>query len=414
MKTYARPLILVLGAAGLIASVLSLYVHYQFYSDPLYQSFCDVSETVSCEAVLQSQFATVAGIPVAAGGAIWSALVLLLAWYGMPASRSDTAGAVTGYIFVLSTVGLAAVLYLGYASFVVLQRMCLLCLTMYVSVIGIFLVSGAGGGSLSGLSGRVGRDFRALMASQTGTVIAASWAIASILLVSFFPRPEAPTVEAALEAPAAPAATLQGPELAQFEQWIDAQPRTELPIPDEGADVVIVKFNDYQCPACRQAYLEYRWIVEKYRASEPESVQFVTVDFPLDGECNTASIHMAACEAAAAVRMARERNRADEMEEWLFRNQATLTPDSIKQGVQQVADITDFDEQYPETLEEVRADAKIGQDLGISGTPTFFINGIRLSQALRPIYLDAAIAYELRKAQAAGSGTGDQGADSSL
>ncbi len=47
-------------------------------------------------------------------------------------------------------------------------------------------------------------------------------------------------------------------------------------------------------------------------------------------------------------------------------------------------------------LEQVRADARLGQQLGVQGTPTFFVNGIRVG-SLRPAYFDAAIAYLLNK-----------------
>ena len=52
MKTHARTLIIALAALGLGASIASLYVHYRMLTDPTYTSFCDVSETVSCEARL--------------------------------------------------------------------------------------------------------------------------------------------------------------------------------------------------------------------------------------------------------------------------------------------------------------------------------------------------------------------------
>jgi protein-disulfide isomerase len=86
------------------------------------------------------------------------------------------------------------------------------------------------------------------------------------------------------------------------------------------------------------------------------------------------------------------------MEEWLFSNQSTLTPDLVKQAARDVAQVTDFDAQYPKVLEQVRADSKMGQTLGIQGTPTFYINGIKINATLRPIYFDAAIAHELKKA----------------
>src|SRR5215213_9420397 len=99
MKRHARSIILALAALGLAASIAALYVHYQMLRDPAYSSFCDVSETVSCEAVLGSQYSWLFGVPVAAGGAIWSALVLLIAWRGMRPAKSDAAPTAAGYIF---------------------------------------------------------------------------------------------------------------------------------------------------------------------------------------------------------------------------------------------------------------------------------------------------------------------------
>ena len=74
----------------------------------------------------------------------------------------------------------------------------------------------------------------------------------------------------------------------------------------------------------------------------------------------------------------------------------------MPQSLQEVAQITDFDAQYPKVLEQVRADAQLGQRLGVNGTPTFFINGIKVNSSLRPSYFDAAIAYELKTASAPG------------
>ena len=78
------------------------------------------------------------------------------------------------------------------------------------------------------------------------------------------------------------------------------------------------------------------------------------------------------------------------MEDWLFANQPSLTPDSVKQGVSTVAGVTDFDARYPKTLELVRGDIAQGQQLGVRGTPTFFMNGIRLPN-LRGEFFEAAV-----------------------
>jgi len=401
MKQHARSIIALLAVVGLAASLSSLYVHYQALQDPSYTSFCDISETVSCQALYDSEYGFVFGVPVAVGGAIWSALVLLLAWFGMGGPRDTATGATAGYVFLLATVGLAMVLYLGYASVFVIGKVCPLCMTMYVSVIGIFIVAGGVASvALSALPSRLMHDLRGLIGSPLTAALAVLWLVGSVSLVAFFPRESVQGGVAAVtstpDAPAAaPTETLSGAALQQFEQWIAAQPRMNVPISANGADVLVVKFNDYQCPSCRQAYLEYRGIVAKYEQQYGTRVRFVTMDFPLEAECNVAALHPAACEASAAVRMAKARNRGPQMEEWLFANQDTMTPQSVKEGLRQVAQVTDFDAQYPAVLEQVKADAKLGRELGVSGTPAFFVNGIRVQGSLRPVYFDALIAHEL-------------------
>lgn len=404
MKQHARLVIVCLAVLGLVASLASTYVHYQSLADPTYTSFCDVSETVSCQALYESEYGSAFGVPVAVGGSVWAGLVLLLAWRGMKGVRVPQTGEVAGYIFLLSTLGLAMVLYLGYASFFVIGKVCPLCLAMYVSVIGTFVASGAAATvTLSSLPGRVSRDLQRLGQNPVSAALGVAWLVASVAFVALFPRTPTPPAmgTSAVSAPM-PTETLSGAALQEFETWIAAQPRMAVPVPANGADVLVVKFNDYQCPSCRQAYLEYKGIVAKYEEQSAGRVRFVTMDFPLEGECNVGAIHASACEASAAVRMATALNRGREMEEWLFAHQDTMTPQSVKDGLREVAAVTDFDAQYARVLEQVKADAKIGRDLGVSGTPAFFVNGIRVQGSLRPVYFDALIAYELahpRKAQ---------------
>ena len=398
MTKYARPLILALALLALGASIAALYVHYRILKDPTYTSFCDINETVSCEAVLESPYATVRGVPVAAGGVIWSTLVLLIAATGLRRDNTDAYAAAAGYIFVLATIGLSAVLYLGYASFFVIGKMCPLCMTMYVSVIGIFLVSGGTSMALSALPSRVSSDLRSVVKSPALAVLALLFIVGSVSLVAFFPRAEEQTATTASEVYTPPTETIDPDQLAEFNKWIDAQPRVNVPVPANGAQVVIVKFNDYQCPSCRQTYMEYKGILAKYQ-NNPK-VRFVTMDFPLDSECNTAGIHGSACEAAAAVRMAKAKGKGAEMEEYLFSNQEKFTPSWVKDAAKQVAGITDFDAEYPKVLEQVKADAALGRQLDVQATPTFFINGLKINGGFRPVFFEAVIEHELKKGSA--------------
>jgi protein-disulfide isomerase len=229
-------------------------------------------------------------------------------------------------------------------------------------------------------------------------VLAIVYVVGSVSLVAFFPRQasQPPDTAAGLVAP--PTEVIAEDQLAEFDKWIEAQPRVQLPVSADGARVVVVKFNDYQCPSCRQTYVEYKAILDKLKTDG--RVKFVTMDFPLDSECNTAGIHGSACEAAAAVRMARARNKGEAMEEYLFSNQERFTPDFVKNAAKEVAQVTDFDAEYPKMLEAIRADAALGRQLGVQATPTFFINGIKISGGLRPAYFEAVIEHELKKAGA--------------
>ena len=60
-----------------------------------------------------------------------------------------------------------------------------------------------------------------------------------------------------------------------------------------------------------------------------------------------------------------------------------------------VGGVADFDARYASTLQLVKGDIEQGGQLQVQGTPTFFLNGIRLP-GLRPEFLDAAIAIELK------------------
>jgi uncharacterized membrane protein/protein-disulfide isomerase len=400
MLRRSRLALIVFALLGLGTSIAALYVHYKLMTSPGYSSFCDVSATVSCQQVLESQYGRVFGIPVAAGGAIWSALVLLLAVFGMRETSSETAGRTAGYIFILATIGLAAVFYFGYASFFILRRACPLCITMYTSVVAIFLISARTAGSLGSLAGGIGKDLGQVRRSSTGATLAVVWLVASVALLVFFPREQAVS---ASQDPAtlasAPLETLTPEQLAEWHKWLDAQPRAAEVEPTGGVKVLVVKFNDFECPACRQMWAEYRGVVAKWEASHPNDVRFQNRDFPLESECGFGGLHPFACEAAVAVRLAETKNRGREMGDWFFEHQDSMNRDMIKDGLKQVAQITDFDQQYAKVLPDVRADAQLGQKLGVQGTPTFFINGIKLP-SLRPAYFDAAIAHELEKAGA--------------
>jgi protein-disulfide isomerase len=322
--------------------------------------------------------------------------VALLAGLATPGRKDSVAGA---YIFALATVGLAVILYLAYASFFILKTGCVLCIGTYVSVIGIFIAGGtAASVPLSRLPLRVFGDVRQSLSNPVAFIAAILLLAATGSAIAFFPK-EATT-------PAQAAATSTAPSGDARENFASAwaqQPRVDLGIPADGAKVIIVKFNDYECGACRQAHELYKPALAKFAASHPGAVKYVVKDYPWDMSCNfnssqTIRGHEAACYAAGAARMARDRGKFEEMETWLFANQGA-TPAAVRDITAKMLDVKDFDKEYALKLPDIRRDIADGGALLVNGTPTFYINGVKLPGGLiPPAYFELAIELELKKA----------------
>ncbi len=390
------------GLLGLGASSASAWVHHRLLADPTYASFCDVSSTLSCTSAYASAYGSVAGLPVAVVGVLFFAAVLLVLGLtaGSPASRTHAAS----YVLVMSAAALVPIAYLGYASLVVLKTVCLLCVATYVAVVGLFVSAvTAARVSMSALPERLAADFRRLLRTPAAALSAGAFLVAAAILVWSFPSESLSAAANDTGEQAAPAtgpAALTSAQLQELEKFMAAQQRVPVMVATEGAAVVLVKFNDYMCPPCGQTFAEYKPVLARYAKEYPGKLKFVTRDFPLDPECNRfvpTGSHMASCEAAVAVRLAREKGRAEAMENWLFANQPSLTPTSVKEAARMMGGVTDFDARYAGTLQLVKGDIEQGEQLKVQGTPTFFMNGIRLP-GLRAAFLDAAIAMEMKRA----------------
>ncbi|MEO7189639.1 MAG: vitamin K epoxide reductase family protein [Vicinamibacterales bacterium] len=394
MSSRYRRLILAFALVGLGMATASSWVHYRVLTDPTYVSPCDINATFNCTQVYLSRFGSVAGVPVALFGLLWFAMVALVAGFAKPTDGESVAG---GYLFALSTIGLAVVLYLGYASFVVLHTGCVLCMGTYVCVLAIFVLSSLTRPvSVMRLPLRLVRDIRDVVARPAALVAALILLAGTASLVAFFPK-EGTVAAQAASAPPASAEARQS-----FEQLWAKQPRVDLGIAAEGAKVVIVKFNDYMCPTCRSAEMFYRPILQRFETSHPGQVKYVMKDWPWNSTCNfnartTIPGHEAACAAAAAARMARDRGKSTEMVDWLYANQGT-TPKAVSEAAAKILGVTDFDHEYALKLPEIRKDVADGGVLNIEGTPTFFINGVRLPGAgLSQENFELAIDLELKR-----------------
>ena len=400
MTATKRTWILIFSLLGLGASLMSSYVHYRLLTDVSYTSACDINTAMSCSQAYLSKYGSVFGVPVALGGVIFFVLVLLVAGIagrpGSPARENAPA-----YVFALSTVGLAAVLYLGWASYAVLKNFCILCSITYVSVIAIFILSGgATPFPMTTLPGRARRDVRTLASSPLALGLTALFVVGAGVMIAAFPKEAAAGGQSpATAAVALPAVTAE--DRANLAKWWEVQPKVDVPISADGAKVLIVKFNDYQCPACKLTYETYKPMLAKYIASG--QVKYVTKHYPLEPECNPGlnMNHYASCEAAAAVIMSRPKGTSEKLEDWIFAHigPPMLTPDDVKGAAKSVGNVTDFDAQYPRAIEEIKTDAGLANLLKVRSTPTFFVNGRTPTQILPAQYFEVLIQLELERAK---------------
>ena len=389
----SRLLVIILAVAGLAAAATSTYVHYRLLTVPNFTSFCDVNATVSCTQAYLSPYGELGGVPVAIFGAAYFVAVLAIAVAGWrPAGAAPQSA--PSYILALSIPALAFVAYLAYAAFFILNAFCILCAITYVAVIGIALVTWRTPRvPLGAIPSRASNDLSVAARHPIGLIAVVVIAAGIIAAATAFPKGGVPAAAVAVEAlPIVPDA-----ERAKLAQWWELQPKEILPVDGGGAKVVVVKFNDYQCPLCGLTYTAYKPVLRQHGGA----VRLVTKHFPLENECNPGvnAGHIAACEAAAAVLMARARGTEEKLEDWLFAHQGPpiLTPEQVKTAARDVGGITDFDAQYATVLKQVREDAVLAEKLKVNSTPTFFINGKRLTQHVAPQYLNVLLEIELKR-----------------
>jgi protein-disulfide isomerase len=142
---------------------------------------------------------------------------------------------------------------------------------------------------------------------------------------------------------------------------------------DPNAAVTVIEFTDFQCSACGAMYP----IVEDALKSYGNRVRFVIRNFPLT------SVHPNAFRAAQAAEAAKVQGKFWEYIDIMFKNQTALDAESLKKYATQVGlDRKRFDAE----LDAGKYDNVIGRDMedgetyGIESTPTFFINGVVLTE----------------------------------
>ncbi|MET4591054.1 thioredoxin domain-containing protein [Arthrobacter sp. 754] len=139
----------------------------------------------------------------------------------------------------------------------------------------------------------------------------------------------------------------------------------------------LVQFLDFECEACRSIHP----VVEELKQEFGDRITFVTRYFPLSSHPNSGT-------AALAVEAAAQQGRFEAMSARLFESQEQWHGKAESQAplfrtfaVELGLDLAAFDAAVADekTKERIRADITDGTALGVTATPTFFLDGEKLT-----------------------------------
>ena len=155
--------------------------------------------------------------------------------------------------------------------------------------------------------------------------------------------------------------------------------------------VEIILFTDFQCPFCAQFAQTFREVQTRGIAGVPTTVRFK--HFPLN-------IHPAAPLAHQAALAAGEQGKFWEMHDLLFANQAAVQPEDLLRYARKLRlNLVRFKKDLASARlkQKMEADLREGLQLGVRGTPSFFVNGKGYSGAYSYAQLQQLVQRELQR-----------------
>ena len=157
-----------------------------------------------------------------------------------------------------------------------------------------------------------------------------------------------------------------------------------LSVGDPNAPVTIDVFEDFQCPACKSFTENTESLVIQNLVASGQA-RYVFHNYPfLDG--NGAGSIGASDQAANASMCANEQDKFWEMHtalyvNWSGENQGAFNNRRLQAIAESIGlDMDSFNSCFSSNKyeSEIQADFELGQDMGVSGTPTVFVNGNRV------------------------------------
>jgi protein-disulfide isomerase len=205
---------------------------------------------------------------------------------------------------------------------------------------------------------------------------------------AFYDRACAANLALAAAAPAPAAAAPAAPEPSVAPDALALRP--DDPVRgNPRAPVTVVVFSDFQCPFCSRVEPTLAQVEKEYG----DKVKVVWKHQPL-------AMHPNAVPAAQAAEAAREQGKFWEMHDRLFQNQQQLSPELYGRLARELGlDAARFDAalRSQKLLARIQEDQALAGKVGVSGTPTLFVNGERVVGAVPFEQMKAVIDRQLAR-----------------
>ena len=418
---------------GLCVATYLCVLHYSLMlGDLSLGGVCGGGTWGDCNSVVASRYGKLLGLPVSIWG-MWYYLCAGTLSLALLMLRKEDAVPFVRALIALTAAALLFDVYLAWAMWRHLGRLCPLCVVTYALNVSILLIAlryrrriRAGARSLRSLLPSLALLFRPqdpmyyreVLKTFLGAVAGASCLVVLGLAVS---------VSRAV-------VDMDKEKLARLLEYVRVIEPFHVPTqgrPSRGPDdasITVVVFSDFLCEQCK---LGSRYL-DIVAANHRDSLRLVYMHYPVDDECNEyakANMHPGACKLAQAAECAHRQDRFWEYHDLVFGNGSMGAADRSpgEEGSVDTADRSPGEEGRVDTAhrspgkakpdqvtayatlagldidrfkacmagaesaETVQADIALARSLGTTATPTLYVNGRPLVGAVKPWMLEAAI-----------------------
>lgn len=366
-------------------------------------SGCSFNDFVNCDIANASSYARMFGVPVAWWGFLFYAFAALSALFGVLVKDRRTSAPYVAGAFVLSILAVLFTFVKAYHLYD-LGVLCIVCVGMYVANFGTAIGLGYGlGVSPLGWPGFVGRYVKGLSGDDSALEFSPNVVKVAIAVVVVFGVGYAGAVNHQKDLTGTAGIDIDAAVESHFNQPVmDVQVHPDAAVwgnPD--AQITIVEWADFQCPACRESAFHLRPALFEFR----NDVKLVFMNYPLDNGINPymqGQLHGQAGNAARAGVCAQEFGEFWEYHDDLFRNQAVLAPRLYTELAEDRGwEARPFAECMvsDETEQRILADIEMAKTAGVGGTPSIYIEGRKVALWRNTEFIWKVLERELANAE---------------